>query len=196
MPRPAVSPGRLLERIGDDAPRGMTVHDKTRLIGRLRHILVGCAQKNPKVCAANLGSHCALPYPASAAREPPPNLGGITSRFTASREQVQQTGNAVACALRIGGPSVLVTMRPEEFPSLLRNVFGLPRPPYRARGAPQPFTRIAAITVSGHFLIDQQSVTKTKFFPECAMDRLQHVLKQPLRSAALRFSEFGQNLEI
>ena len=113
MPRPAVSPGRLLERIGDDAPRGMTVHDKTRLIGRLRHILVGCAQKNPKVCAANLGSHCALPYPASAAREPPPNLGGITSRFTASREQVQQTGNAVACVLRIGGPSVLVTMRLE-----------------------------------------------------------------------------------
>ena len=37
MPRPAVSPGRLLERIGDDAPRGMTVHDRTRLIGRLRH---------------------------------------------------------------------------------------------------------------------------------------------------------------
>ena len=92
--------------------------------------------------------------------------------------------------------SVLVTMRPEEFPSLLRNVFGLPRPPYRNRDAPQPFTRIAAITASGHFLIDQQSVTKTKFFPECAMDRLQHVLKQPLRSAALRFSEFGRNLKI
>src|SRR5690606_5330629 len=36
MPWPAVSPGRLLERIGDDAPRGMTVHDRTRLIGRRR----------------------------------------------------------------------------------------------------------------------------------------------------------------
>ena len=37
MARPASGPGRLLERIGDDAPRGMTVHDRTRLIGRLRH---------------------------------------------------------------------------------------------------------------------------------------------------------------
>jgi hypothetical protein len=36
MLRPAVSPGRLLERIGDDAPRGMTVLDRTRLTGRLR----------------------------------------------------------------------------------------------------------------------------------------------------------------
>ena len=35
MSWPATSPGRLLERIGDDAPRGMTVHDRTRLIGRL-----------------------------------------------------------------------------------------------------------------------------------------------------------------
>ena len=37
MPRPAVSPGRLLERSGDAAPRGMIAHDRTRLIGRLRH---------------------------------------------------------------------------------------------------------------------------------------------------------------
>lgn len=36
MARPASGPGRLLERIGDGAPRGMTVHDRTRLIGRLR----------------------------------------------------------------------------------------------------------------------------------------------------------------
>ncbi len=35
--RPAEPPGRLLERTGDRAPRGMTVHDRTRLIGRLRH---------------------------------------------------------------------------------------------------------------------------------------------------------------
>src|SRR5690606_16435992 len=41
MPRPAVPPGRLLERIGDDAPRGMTAHDRTRLIGRLRHLSPG-----------------------------------------------------------------------------------------------------------------------------------------------------------
>lgn len=44
MLRPAVSPGRLLERIGDDAPRGMIVLDRTRLTGRLRHFIqiTGC----------------------------------------------------------------------------------------------------------------------------------------------------------
>lgn len=36
MARPASGPGRLLERIGDGTPRGMTVQDRTRLIGRLR----------------------------------------------------------------------------------------------------------------------------------------------------------------
>ncbi len=35
MAWPALDPGRLLERCGDAAPRGMTVHDRTRLIGRL-----------------------------------------------------------------------------------------------------------------------------------------------------------------
>lgn len=35
MAWPALDPGRLLERYGDVAPRGMTVHDRTRLIGRL-----------------------------------------------------------------------------------------------------------------------------------------------------------------
>jgi len=33
---PALRPGRLLERAGDGTPRGMTVHDRTRLTGRLR----------------------------------------------------------------------------------------------------------------------------------------------------------------
>ena len=37
MTRPASGPGRLLERNGDVTPRGMTVLDRTRLIGRLRH---------------------------------------------------------------------------------------------------------------------------------------------------------------
>ena len=37
MTWPASGPGRLLERNGDVAPRGMTVQDRTRLIGRLRH---------------------------------------------------------------------------------------------------------------------------------------------------------------
>jgi len=36
LARPALDPGRLLERCGDVTPRGMTVHDRTRLIGRLR----------------------------------------------------------------------------------------------------------------------------------------------------------------
>jgi len=31
----AESAGRLLERMGNYAPRGMTVHDRTRLIGQL-----------------------------------------------------------------------------------------------------------------------------------------------------------------
>ncbi len=30
--------GRLLERTGNRAPRGMTVHDRTRLIGQLHFI--------------------------------------------------------------------------------------------------------------------------------------------------------------
>ena len=33
-------PGWLLEACGDAGPRGMTVHDRTRLNGRLRHFLV------------------------------------------------------------------------------------------------------------------------------------------------------------
>ncbi len=39
MLRPAVSPGRLLELCGDTKPRRMIVHDRTRLIGRLRTLL-------------------------------------------------------------------------------------------------------------------------------------------------------------
>src|SRR5690606_4529042 len=41
MTWPASGPGRLLERSGDAAPRGMTVHDRTRLTGRLRLFLLG-----------------------------------------------------------------------------------------------------------------------------------------------------------
>jgi hypothetical protein len=47
MTWPASGPGRLLERIGDDAPRGMTVHDRTRLTGRLRHLLPKRRPTNP-----------------------------------------------------------------------------------------------------------------------------------------------------
>ena len=36
----ALFPGRLLERMGNHAPRGMTVHDRTRLTGQLLFFLV------------------------------------------------------------------------------------------------------------------------------------------------------------
>ncbi|GEM_PF-2540904 len=49
MAWPASGPGRLLERYGDVAPRGMTVHDKTRLIGRLRRFFCPLGRKSPKV---------------------------------------------------------------------------------------------------------------------------------------------------
>ncbi len=49
MAWPASGPGRLLERYGDVAPRGMTVHDKTRLIGRLRRFFCPPGRKSPKV---------------------------------------------------------------------------------------------------------------------------------------------------
>ena len=38
MAWPALGSGRLLEKGGDAFPRGMTVHDRTRLIGRLPSI--------------------------------------------------------------------------------------------------------------------------------------------------------------
>lgn len=41
MAWPALGPGRLLERCGNAAPRGMAVHDRTRLIGRLPIFLPG-----------------------------------------------------------------------------------------------------------------------------------------------------------
>lgn len=33
--------GRLLERAGNRTPRGMTVHDRTRLTGQLHFVLYG-----------------------------------------------------------------------------------------------------------------------------------------------------------
>ena len=53
--RPAEPPGRLLERRGDPAPRGMTVHDRTRLIGRLRQLFRLQAEKFPKIAQQTLG---------------------------------------------------------------------------------------------------------------------------------------------
>ena len=78
MTRPASGPGRLLERNGDVAPRGMTVHDRTRLIGRLRLIFLGYAQENPKVCFANFGPRLRTRIPAAVAAPPLPK-GAVAS---------------------------------------------------------------------------------------------------------------------
>jgi len=61
---PASGPGRLLERSGDAAPRGMTVHDRTRLIGRLRpRVFLRWAQETPKFAARTSGPAAHLQSP-------------------------------------------------------------------------------------------------------------------------------------
>ncbi len=76
MSWPATSPGRLLERIGDDAPRGMTVHDRTRLIGRLCRSPGLCPGESPLFAARTAGPAAHFQTPARALREPPPDSGG------------------------------------------------------------------------------------------------------------------------
>ncbi|CTP92527.1 hypothetical protein XTPLMG730_3525 [Xanthomonas translucens pv. phlei] len=62
MALPASGPGRLLERRGDAAPRRMAVHDRTRLIGRLRRFFSRVAlKKAPNFCAANVWGPGSLP---------------------------------------------------------------------------------------------------------------------------------------
>ncbi len=91
MTRPASGPGRLLERIGDDAPRGMTVHDRTRLTGRLRHLLktrlISPAVQGRSACVADLcagmgrSEEATRRDPASVRPHPnPPPHGGGGSR--------------------------------------------------------------------------------------------------------------------
>src|SRR5207342_2024781 len=79
MTRPASGPGRLLERIGDDAPRGMTAHDRTRLIGRLRHFSMAFAMETPKFACANLGPRSFIQI-LSAVPRPPLLKGGCGKR--------------------------------------------------------------------------------------------------------------------
>ena len=76
MSWPATSPGRLLERIGDDAPRGMTVHDRTRLIGRLCRSPGLCPGEPPRFAARTAGPAAHFQTPARELREPPPDSGG------------------------------------------------------------------------------------------------------------------------
>jgi len=79
MAWPASGPGRLLERYGDVAPRGMTVHDKTRLIGRLRrfHRLPG--DESPKVLRSKTLGPGPLAFQIPAPVGAPPLLKGAGS---------------------------------------------------------------------------------------------------------------------
>ncbi len=79
MAWPASGPGRLLERCGDVAPRGMTVHDKTRLIGRLRRFFRH-DEKSPRVCSANLGPRATSAQFPAAVAAPPLLKGGCACR--------------------------------------------------------------------------------------------------------------------
>ncbi len=69
MAWPALDPGRLLERCGDVAPRRMTVHDRTRLTGRLRHLRSGvrpsrrCPRFVPPLAVQNAGPAPGIPNP-------------------------------------------------------------------------------------------------------------------------------------
>jgi hypothetical protein len=55
MAWPASDAGRLLERVGDGAPRGMIVLDRTRLIGPLCTFFCGCW-----LCLVRLLFFCAV----------------------------------------------------------------------------------------------------------------------------------------
>jgi hypothetical protein len=107
MLRPAVSPGRLLERIGDDAPRGMTVLDRTRLTGRLRrHSLNAQHSRNPTIRSANRGPRAFAPDPplASATRVAPLPRGLLQPDAVSLREPFDILG-AASSSSRMRGPS-------------------------------------------------------------------------------------------
>lgn len=60
--------GRLLERPGNRAPRGMTVHDRTRLIGQLllRFFVVRCERD---ICRGSASLMCLQPERKRSKRE-------------------------------------------------------------------------------------------------------------------------------
>src|SRR5690606_41397802 len=92
MPRPAESPGRLLERIGDDAPRGMTVHDRTRLTGRLRHLKSKCPKHGDRMIASPASGLLAAASSRSRSKSPIRLFQGSSSRVKGKAEPVRCRG--------------------------------------------------------------------------------------------------------
>ena len=120
MTRPASGPGRLLERNGDVAPRGMTVHDRTRLNGRLRLFTLPSAR-----CAACLHG---------SSYDPPESLAaqGFPTPLTQGGKQGKSgRGNAAALWILRGSITCIqITLwkRPAA-PELLRRSMGFGRRP-------------------------------------------------------------------
>ena len=94
MARPASGPGRLLERIGDDAPRGMTVHDRTRLTGRLRHL--STRSPRPRHAWSAVSASRSVPGEAWWRPSRPYRLRSVVAASSALRKiAVPQTGGRV-----------------------------------------------------------------------------------------------------
>ncbi len=93
MAWPALDPGRLLERCGDVAPRRMTVHDRTRLTGRLRHLRSGvrpsrrCPRFIPPLAVQTAGPAPGMPHPCGC-RRAPLTQGGLHSGALLERRVV------------------------------------------------------------------------------------------------------------
>ncbi|SYZ56014.1 hypothetical protein CPBF426_34470 [Xanthomonas arboricola pv. juglandis] len=141
MAWPALDPGRLLERCGDVAPRRMTVHDRTRLTGRLRHLRSGvrpsrrCPRFVPPVAVQTAGpapgipNPCGCSLPSSGVRpKKTPTLrtaGGGTNRGPRSGH---------ATPLRLSLPSSGV--RPKKTPTLHTAGGGTNRGPRSGHATP------------------------------------------------------------
>ena len=82
MTWPASGPGRLLERSGDAAPRGMTVQDRTRLIGRLRHFSMH----------RELGPRDLMTWPASGPGRLLERSGDVAPRGTTVQDRTRLIG--------------------------------------------------------------------------------------------------------
>ncbi len=95
MAWPALDPGRLLERCGDVAPRRMTVHDRTRLTGRLRRLRSGVRPSRrrprfvPPQAVQNAGPAPGIPHPRGCRRAPLTQGGLQVGRWSRLRSLVE-----------------------------------------------------------------------------------------------------------